>query len=247
MNSCFVYLDSRLWQVYQENVYGNAPKFYSFKRALSDLRARGAAGDASAAELAASVQLVSFHSTSKGFIGECGLRGGYFELQNVDVDVRAQLLKLMSINLCSNVIGQLATGLMVKPPVEGEPSYKAYAAERKAILDSLFSRAKRIAAALNKLPGIACNAAEGAMYLFPSISLPEKAVHAAQDAGMPADEFYCIKLLEATGLVVVPGSGFGQVEGTFHFRTTFLPPEDAINEVLGKMAKFQKSFMKQYA
>ena len=27
---------------------------------------------------------------------------------------------------------------------------------------------------------------------------------------MAADEFYCIKLLEATGLVVVPGSGFDQ-------------------------------------
>jgi aspartate/methionine/tyrosine aminotransferase len=26
------------------------------------------------------VELISFHSTSKGFFGECGKRGGYFEL-----------------------------------------------------------------------------------------------------------------------------------------------------------------------
>jgi len=30
----------------------------------------------------------------------------------------------------------------------------------------------------------------------------------------------------------VPGSGFGQVEGTFHFRTTFLPPEGMLTNVL---------------
>ena len=42
---------------------------------------------------------------------------------------------------------------------------------------------------------------------------------------MPADEFYCMQVLENTGLVVVPGSGFQQMPGTFHFRTTFLPRE----------------------
>ena len=29
-------------------------------------------------------ELFSFHSTSKGLMGECGLRGGYFEMCNVD-------------------------------------------------------------------------------------------------------------------------------------------------------------------
>ena len=52
-------------------------------------------GEAAAA--AAKVQLVSFHSTSKGFSGECGLRGGYFELRGFDADVKAQLVKLASV------------------------------------------------------------------------------------------------------------------------------------------------------
>ena len=55
-----------------------------------------------------------------------------------------------------------------------------------------------------------------------------------------------IKLLEATGLVVVPGSGFKQVEGTFHFRTTFLPPEGLLEEVLPKLEAFQQGFMAEY-
>ncbi|CAJ0648457.1 5217_t:CDS:2 [Entrophospora sp. SA101] len=33
-------------------------------------------------------------------------------------------------------------------------------------------------------------------------------------------------MLEATGVFVVPGNGFGQKEGTWHFRSTFLPPEE---------------------
>lgn len=30
--------------------------------------------------------------------------------------------------------------------------------------------------------------------------------------------FYCMKLLEETGICLVPGSGFGQKDGTYHFR-----------------------------
>ena len=32
---------------------------------------------------------------------------------------------------------------------------------------------------------------------------------------------YCFDLLESTGICVVPGSGFGQKPGTFHFRYPF--------------------------
>ena len=57
------------------------------------------------------LQLISYHSVSKGFLGECGLRGGYFELFGIDDEVKAQLYKLASISLCSNTIGQVRAGL----------------------------------------------------------------------------------------------------------------------------------------
>ena len=234
-------------EVYQENIYGDAPPFTSFKSVLAELRLAGEAGDGEAARVAAATQLVSFHSTSKGFFGECGLRGGYFELQGFDAAVRAQLLKLLSVTLCSNVVGQFATGLMVSPPLRGESGFRTYERERTSILESLASRAAKIGDALNALPGITCNPAEGAMYLFPSLQLPKKAIAAAKAAGVAADEFYCIRLLEATGLVVVPGSGFGQVDGTYHFRTTFLPPVDAIDRVMAKLGDFQRNFLAEFA
>lgn len=39
---------------------------------------------------------------------------------------------------------------------------------------------------------------------------------------MAPDLFYCMEVLLNTGIVLVPGSGFGQEPGTFHFRTTNL-------------------------
>ena len=55
----------------------------------------------------------------------------------------------------------------------------------------------------------------GAMYSFPQIRLPPKAIEAAKKAGKVPDVFYCLKLVEATGISTVPGSGFGQKEGYF--------------------------------
>ena len=62
------------------------------------------------------VALASMHSISKGFYGECGRRGGYTEFVGFDPDVLAQLYKLASINLCSNLNGQICTALMMQPP-----------------------------------------------------------------------------------------------------------------------------------
>ena len=49
------------------------------------------------------------------------------------------------------------------------------------------------------------------MYLFPRIQLPNKAIKAAEAAKKTPDAFYAARLLNATGIVVVPGSGFGQL------------------------------------
>ena len=74
-----------------------------------------------------------------------------------------------------------------------------------------------------------------------------RAVAAAQAEGMAPDAYYAMHLLENTGIVVVPGSGFGQKAGTWHFRTTFLPPEDQIDLVGERMAKFHGEFLAKHA
>lgn len=81
------------------------------------------------------------------------------------------------------------------------------------------------------------------MYLFPTITLPPKALLAADSANKTPDEFYCLALLDATGICVVPGSGFGQKEGHLHFRTTFLAPG---TDWVQRITKFHAEFMEKY-
>jgi alanine transaminase len=219
-------------EVYQSNVYGETP-FTSFKKVVRSMGHED-------------FEMFSFHSVSKGFVGECGRRGGYMEVVGVEESVRAELLKLASVNLCSNLDGQIMTGLMCNPPRAGDPSFNMFENERVDILQSLQRRARRVADALNRLEGVVCNPVEGAMYAFPRISLPPKAVEAAAAAKTPPDTFYCLELLNNTGVCVVPGGGFLQRPGTLHFRTTILPPEEQMNDVLERMARFHMEFMTKY-
>lgn len=154
-------------------------------------------------------------------------------------------MKLCSICLCSNVPGQLMTGLMVNPPTSDAKS--KYDAEKEQVLTSLKRRSEKVHRMLKELPGVTCNPAQGAMYLFPKLTLPKKAVEEALRVGVAADGLYCLELLRATGLVVVPGSGFGQSDGSWHFRITFLPPEHLLDDVLGRLQAFHTQFMAKYA
>merc|ERR1712032_362920 len=94
--------------------------------------------------------------------------------------------------------------------------------------------------------GISCNPIEGAMYAFPKVQMPEAAVKEAKNRNMEADVFWCLELVEATGVVTVPGSGFGQETGTYHFRTTILPPEEMLQDMIQKVASFHADFVALY-
>jgi alanine transaminase len=64
---------------------------------------------------------------------------------------------------------------------------------------------------------------------------------------MEPDVYYCFELLEKTGICLVPGSGFHQRPGTFHFRTTILPPVNEIKSLLAKLKVFHEDFLKKWS
>merc|ERR1740117_1253189 len=99
----------------------------------------------------------------------------------------------------------------------------------------------------NACEAIECTFTEGAMYSFPKVNLPQKAIDAAKAAGKQPDVFYCLALLAATGISTVPGSGFGQKPGTFHIRTTILPQEEDMDRIIGMFQKFHRDFMAAYS
>lgn len=98
-------------EVYQRNIYAPGKEFLSAKKIACETKG------------CENLQLVSFHSTSKGLIGECGRRGGYsklstdglfhrvscllrrlfaarsVELYGIDPYVQAQVYKLVSCRL----------------------------------------------------------------------------------------------------------------------------------------------------
>jgi aspartate/methionine/tyrosine aminotransferase len=223
-------------EVYQENVYISNAAFHSFAKVMYEMKQK-------------EITLFSYHSVSKGFMGECGHRGGYMEIRNIPNDVMAQFIKLQSISLCSNVDGQLVTYLMVTPPQKGDDSYDTYIKERDGILNDLKTKAQILGEGLNKIPGMTTDIPQGAMYAFVKFELP----HTADITAMTPEEQlayetqrdsdYCLALLEETGICVVPGSGFGQQPGTLHFRTTFLPPKDEIEELVVKMKEFHGKYV----
>ncbi|KAJ3002358.1 hypothetical protein HKX48_002372, partial [Thoreauomyces humboldtii] len=220
-------------EVYQTNSY--MPKdfpFHSFKKVL-----RSMGPDFS------DLELISFHSISKGMVGECGRRGGYYECTGVSEEVKEMLYKVASISLCPSAQGQILVDLMVNPPKRGDESYELYRKEVDGIYESLKRRAHLLAQAFNKLDGVTCQPAQGSMYLFPQIRLPANAIHAAESANIQPDALYCMELLNATGVCVVPGSGFHQKSGTWHFRSTFLPPEKDMADFIARIATFHGEFM----
>jgi len=225
-------------EVYQENVYLKGIKFISFAKVLHDM------GDKD-------ITLFSFHSVSKGFLGECGHRGGYFEIRNVPEDVFEQIIKLQSVSLCSNVDGQIVTYLMVNPPKPGDESYDTYIKEKDGILNELKFKSNLLGTELNKIDGMSTEVPAGAMYAYVKFELPhkkgidpskmseeERLKYEAQ-----RDNAYCMSLLEETGICVVPGSGFGQMPGTLHFRTTILPPRNEMEDLIRLIKEFHVNYV----
>ena len=225
-------------EVYQENIYNpNNKPFVSTRRTLHHHYARYP-------DIQNGTELFSFHSVSKGAYGECGLRCGYFEAHNIEPDVVDEIYKTACINLSPNIPGQVAIGVMLNPPKEGDVSYHLYEEEKRATITSLQRRARIMTDAFNAMEGVTCQDTEGSMYSFPQIRLPRNAMEAAKAAGKAPDIFYCLALLHETGISTVPGSGFTQRDGTYHVRTTILPPEEQFDDIINRFSNFHKAFLR---
>jgi len=223
-------------EVYQQNIYQDDMEFVSCKLAAKEA---GLLDNDS-------IELVSFHSTSKGLFGECGRRGGYMELVGIDSDVKDQIYKLASASLCSSLSGQIMTSLMVRGPNPGDESYESHETEKNLIYQSLKRRARIVSQGLNSIPGFSCQSAQGAMYCFPQIEMPAAAIKAAADLNISPDTMYALDLLKNTGICVVPGSGFGQKSGRFGFRTTFLASEQDMEIAIESIKNHYMQFRQKY-
>ena len=135
-------------EVYQTNVF--IGEFNSFKKCLRELQKATPGGKYD------NVELASLNSISKGMVGECGHRGGYFELVGFDKEVAAQIYKFVSIMLCAPVIGQCLVEMQCNPPKQGDPSYPLYEQEYDGIRKGLQDRATALYKAFQQMEGVEC-------------------------------------------------------------------------------------------
>lgn len=229
-------------EVYQENVFPGQ-EFVSCKSVLRSLQATRSLDD----PRYASLQLISLHSVSKGMVGEGGQRGGYFEVVGFSPEIHEQIQKLVTYMLQPATAGQILVDLMVNPPKPGHESYPLYKGEYDAIYNRLRRQADALDRAYERMPSVDCAQAQGAIYHFPRVDLPAAALAAAKEAGEGPDLWYCRKLLEATGVCVVPGSGFGMSDGSkdgrIWYRISFL---DDREEWIEAMTLFHHRLMDTY-
>jgi alanine-synthesizing transaminase len=87
---------------------------------------------------------------------------------------------------------------------------------------------------LNAIPGISCVKPEGAFYAFPRL------------LQVQSDAHFVAELIKETGVVVVPGTGFGQISGTNHFRVVFLPNEELLDNAYKAIGDFHQKYLEKF-
>ena len=123
-----------------------------------------------------------------------------------------------------------------------------YLSERKSILESFKRRATAVTKFLNEMDNVKAKDIEGALFSFPQVTFSKNAIQAAEKEGKEVDLFYCLEVLKNTGIVLVPGSGFKQSPGTYHFRITILVlPEKKLENKMQMLKEFNNNFHAKYA
>ena len=141
------------------------------------------------------------------------------------------------------------TSLLANPPLPGGKSCATFQEEKSNVLESLASRMTSLVNGLNHINGITCQPVEGSLYAFPSVNLPPQSINAAEASGECPDAFYCMSLLEKTGICVVPASDFGGIpeSNRFGFRITCVFPDDkTAAEAVDSISKHHDEFCQLY-
>jgi len=102
----------------------------------------------------------------------------------------------------------------------------------KIVMEKLTRRRNITVEMLNKVNGISCVKPQGAFYAFPKLSIKN------------TDNHFVSELIKTTGVVVVPGSGFGQKPDTKHFRIVFLPQDDILKKAYERIGNFFEDYIR---
>jgi alanine-synthesizing transaminase len=175
------------------------------------------------ASLADDICILTFNGLSKNWVAP-GFRLGWCIVSGPEAlldDYLEAMLKLTRARLCANHPEQHA----IRVALEGDQSHI------REMNDILRRRAELADRMLNEAEGISLVRPGGAFYAYPSLHIPGD------------DEDFVRQLILDTGVVVVPGSGFGQRPGTSHFRLVTLPDDETLRKAFERIADFTRAWL----
>ncbi len=176
----------------------------------------------STAALSQEAKIVTFNGLSKAYIAP-GFRIGWGIVSGPADELKEYvegIQKMERARLSANHPEQYA----IRPALQDS---QAHIPE---MMGKLLRRRDIMYERLNAIEGISCVKPGGAFYSFPRI-----------DLGV-SDTDFCKRLIAETGVVVVPGSGFGQRPGTEHFRVVFLPQEEVLERAFEQIARIAAEY-----
>ncbi len=180
----------------------------------------------SIASLNKDVSCITFGGLSKNYMVP-GFRIGWGIIsgrKEVLSDYLEAINKILRARLSANHPEQYG----IKPSLEGNQDHLVEAMKK------LTKRRDLTVEMLNAIPGISCVKPEGAFYAFPRLEMKQPDAH------------FVAELIKETGVVIVPGSGFGQVPGTKHFRVVFLPNEQILEKAYKAIGEFFVKYQEKY-
>ncbi|MFN7971167.1 MAG: aminotransferase class I/II-fold pyridoxal phosphate-dependent enzyme [Acidobacteriota bacterium] len=166
------------------------------------------------------VPIVTLDSFSKSFLVP-GWRLGWLSFSHHPAfggAVRAAVRKLAEGRLCSAGPAQYA----IKIGLDGPKTHL------RGVVERMRSQTNFASERLARIPGVSCVPAGGAFYLMPRVPLRPG----------ETDEQFVLSFLEATGNLVVHGSGFNLDPKLGHFRLVTLPTVEELGIVLDDLERF---------
>jgi alanine-synthesizing transaminase len=180
----------------------------------------------SIASLNKDVSCITFGGLSKNYMVP-GFRIGWGIVcgrKEILADYIEAINKILRARLSANHPEQYG----IQPSLEGDQSHLTEAIEK------LTRRRDMTVSMLNDISGISCVKPEGAFYAFPRLHMEQ------------SDNHFVAELIKETGVVVVPGTGFGQVPGTQHFRVVFLPNEQILERAYNSIGDFYQKYLQKF-
>lgn len=179
----------------------------------------------SIASLNQDVSCITFSGLSKNYVAP-GFRIGWGVVsgrKEILADYIEAINKLLRARVSSNHPEQHS----IAPALRGDQSHLI------ELINKLQVRRDIMVDILSTIDGISLVKPEGAFYAFPTIKVNN-------------DTQFVTELIKETGVVVVPGSGFGQRPGTNHFRIVTLPQEEILKEAFKLIGEFYKYYLTKF-